>query len=213
MKTINETATWLDWNSRCVSDEEVLALLLGNAAAARRVLDRAGGLAGLPLLTLPELLAVPGIGTATAQRFRAAIELNTRITQHRVCRPQIKSPDDVATLLLPEMSGLDQEQLRVVLLNTKNYVLRIETLYIGTVNAATVRVAEVFKAAIRMNAAAVVVAHNHPTGDPEPSPEDVTVTRQLVEAGRLLDVSTLDHLIIGHGRWVSLRQRGLGFSA
>lgn len=124
-------------------------------------------------------------------------------------RTQITTPSDVAALLLVEMGQL--EQLRVVLLNTKNHVLGIETIYIGTINSSAVRICEVFRSAIRRNAAAVIVAHNHPSGDPTPSPEDVAVTRQLVTAGRLLDLEVLDHLVIGQGRWASLRERGLGF--
>lgn len=211
MRTINETRLWLNWDSSCVTDEEVLALLIGNMEAAQAVLQRAGGVAGLPLLTVQDLLAVPGIGEAAAHRFCAAIELNRRIVRHSVCRPQITSPADVATLLLGEMSALDQEQLRVVLLNTKSYVLKIETLYQGTINCSNVRTAEVFKAAIRLNAPHIIVVHNHPSGDPTPSPEDVNITRQLVQAGELLDVTLLDHLVIGGGRWVSMRERRLGF--
>jgi DNA repair protein RadC len=212
MRTIKEASLWLNWDITSVTDEELLALLLNNADAARRVLDLAGGLVGLPLLTVQELLTVPGIGDAGAHRLRAALELNRRIALHALCRPQITTPDEVATIFMAEMARLDQEQLRVVLLNTKNRVLKIETLYIGTINGSTVRIAEVFKAAIRMNAAALIVVHNHPSGDPTPSPEDVLLTRQLAEAGRLLDVDVLDHLVIGHGRWVSLRERGLGFT-
>jgi DNA repair protein RadC len=100
-----------------------------------------------------------------------------------------------------------------VLLNSKNVVLGIPEIYIGTISSANVRVGEVFKAALRLNAAAIIVVHNHPTGDPSPSPEDVAVTRQLVQAGKLLGVDVLDHLIIGQGRWISMRERRLGFGA
>ncbi len=109
------------------------------------------------------------------------------------------------------MAALEQEQLRVVLLDTKHRVLAIRTVYQGSVNQAQVRVAEVFRDAVRHNAVAVVAVHNHPSGDPTPSSEDVAVTREIVEAGKLLGVDVLDHLVIGQGRWVSLRERGLGF--
>ncbi len=128
-------------------------------------------------------------------------------------RPQIGSPADVAKLLMLEMSHLEQEQLRVVLLNTKNYVLKIVTVYIGTIDSSPVRVCEVFRAAMRHNAAAIIVVHNHPSSDPAPSREDVAVTRQLSEAGQLLGIELLDHLIIGLGRWISLRERRLGFTS
>ncbi len=121
-------------------------------------------------------------------------------------RPQITCPAHVANLLMVEMAHLEQEQLRVVLLNTKHDVLKIPTIYIGSINSSTVRIGEVVKEALRQNAAALIVVHNHPSGDPTPSPEDIVVTRQLIEAGRLLGVDMLDHLIIGHGRWISLRE-------
>jgi DNA repair protein RadC len=127
-------------------------------------------------------------------------------------REQIKSPADAAALLMAEMQGLDQEHLRAVLLDTKNRVLTITTVYVGSVNSAMIRVGEVFKEAIRLNAVAMILTHNHPSGDCSPSPEDILVTRQIVEAGKLLDCDVLDHLIIGGGRYCSMRERGLGFS-
>src|SRR5439155_7273044 len=126
-------------------------------------------------------------------------------------RPRVSGPEDLANLVLLEMEVLDQEQLRVFLLDTKNHVITIRPLYVGSLNQSTVRVAEVFKAAIKENCASIAIAHNHPSGDPTPSPEDVRVTQAPVEAGNLLDVEVIDHVIIGRGRtpWVSLRQRGL----
>jgi len=128
-------------------------------------------------------------------------------------RMQIKSPADIAALLMLQMSHLDQEQLRTVLLDTKNRVQSIETIYVGSLNASMVRVGEVFKAAVRFNSAALIVVHNHPSGQADPSPEDVLVTREIVDAGKLLDVDVLDHLVIGAGKYVSMRERGLGFSS
>jgi DNA repair protein RadC len=126
-------------------------------------------------------------------------------------RKQIKSPADIAALLMVEMGMLDQEHLRVVLLDTKNRVMGIETVYRGSLNSAAIRVGEVFKPAIRVNAAAIILCHNHPSGAADPSPEDILVTRQIVEAGKLFDTECVDHLVIGSGQYVSLRQRGLGF--
>ncbi len=126
-------------------------------------------------------------------------------------RTPIRNPADAAALLMVEMGHLDHEELWVICLDCKNQVQRIVTLYVGTVNAAQVRVAEVFKEAIRLNSAAILIAHCHPSGIPDPSPEDILLTRQIVEAGHLLDITTTDHLIIGQGRWISLRQKGLGF--
>jgi DNA repair protein RadC len=110
-----------------------------------------------------------------------------------------------------EMGNLEQEHLRTVLLDTKNRVLSSHTVYIGNVNSSIIRVSEVFREAIRENATALIVAHNHPSGDPSPSPEDIRVTRSIVEAGDLLGIEVLDHLIIGHQRFISLKERGLGF--
>jgi DNA repair protein RadC len=127
-------------------------------------------------------------------------------------RKQIKSPADAAALLMVEMGMLDQEHLRVVLLDTKNRVMGIEIVYRGSLNSAAIRIGEVFKPAIRVNAAAIILCHNHPSGAADPSPEDILVTRQIVEAGKLFDTECVDHLVIGSGQYVSLRQRGLGFS-
>jgi len=112
---------------------------------------------------------------------------------------------------MSEMSLLEQEHLRVMMLDTKNRVLGSPTVYVGSLNTSMIRVGELFREAIRSNSASVIVAHNHPSGDPTPSPEDVAVTRQIAEAGKLLDVDVLDHLIIGRQRFVSLKERGLGF--
>src|SRR5436190_3100952 len=110
-----------------------------------------------------------------------------------------------------EMGLLDQETLRVVILNTKNQVIKFSDVYRGSLNSSLVRIAEVFKEAIRVNAAAIIVAHNHPSGDPTPSPEDVRVTEEIVSAGKLLEIEVLDHLIIGERKFVSLREKRLGF--
>lgn len=127
-------------------------------------------------------------------------------------REQIKSPTDAISILMLEMSHLDQEQMRVLCLDTKNRLQKIHTVYKGSLNTAIIRVGELFKEPIRLNSAAIILAHNHPSGDPSPSPEDVFITRQAVEAGKLLDCEVLDHLVIGQGKYVSLRERGLGFS-
>ena len=161
-----------------------------------------------------DLLGVEGIGPVTAARLLAAKELGKRIaTHHNGDRPVIKSPEDAAALLMPWMQDLEQERLVLLLLDTRHALLGgpIE-LYKGSLNTSLIRVGEVFRAGIRANAAAILAAHNHPSNDPTPSPEDVSLTKAMVEAGRLVDIDLLDHLIIGHGRYVSLKARGLGFS-
>jgi DNA repair protein RadC len=155
---------------------------------------------------------VRGLGPAKAAQLKAAIELGRRLAlEAPEERPAINSPGDAAALVQYEMAALEQEHLRVLLLDTRNRVLDINELYHGSLNASLVRVGEVFKPAIRRNAAGILVVHNHPSGDPTPSPDDVAITRALVQAGRLLDIEVVDHLVIGQGRFVSLKERGLGF--
>ncbi len=207
-----------DWGSHALSHAELLAIVIGSGVhgmnavqLAQRLLAEHGGWSGIRRLSFHELTQVYGVGEAKAAQIKAAHEIGRRLlTTEWEARRQISSPADIANLLLVEMSCLEQEHLRVVLLNTKNYVVGMETIYIGTVNSSNVRVAEVFKPAIRKNAVGLIICHNHPSGDPQPSPEDAAVTRQLVEAGRLVDVDVLDHLVIGQGRWISMRERRLG---
>lgn len=129
-----------------------------------------------------------------------------------VSREPIRSPADAAGFLMARMGLLDQEELWTLILNTKNHVIKIHRVYQGSLNASLVRVGEVFREALKLNAAAIIVCHNHPSGIVDASADDVLVTRQIVEAGRLLDVDVLDHLILGKGRWLSLRDKGLGFN-
>ncbi len=161
-----------------------------------------------------ELAAVKGISQTTAARIKAALNLGLRLNlPDSEERPTINSPADAAALVQAEMGLLEKEHLRVLLLDRRNRVLDIVEIYQGSVNSSQVRVGEIFRAAVQRLASAIVVAHNHPSGDPTPSPDDVAVTRAIVQAGKLLDIDTLDHLVIGQaGRWVSLKERGLGFS-
>jgi hypothetical protein len=124
----------------------------------------------------------------------------------------ISTPADIAALLMLEMGHLDHEEFRVICLDTKHRVQKMYTLYVGTLNTSILRIVEVYREAIRLNSAAVILVHNHPSGDPNASMDDIDLTRQIVEAGKLLEVECLDHLIIGHGRWVSMRERKLGWS-
>ena len=159
-----------------------------------------------------ELAKVKGINQATAVRIKAAFNLGLRLSLPVDERIAINSPADVAMLVQSEMALLDKEHLRVVLLDRRNRVLEIVEVYQGSVNSSQVRIAEVFQPAVTRNACAIVVVHNHPSGDPTPSPDDVAVTRAIVQAGKLLDIDLLDHLVIGQGKWVSLKERGLGFT-
>jgi len=204
-----------------LSPAELLAILLrvgtkGENAVhlAQRLLKEWGGLAGLHRMSHADLCRVKGIGKAKAAQLMAAIELGRRIAaEQKDDRATISSPADAANLLMYQMSALEQEYLYVILLDTRNRLLGNPLeIYHGSLNTSLIRTGEVFREAVKVNAAGLIVAHNHPSGDPSPSPEDVAVTRTLVEAGRLLDVEVLDHLVIGRQRFVSLKERGLGFT-
>ena len=188
-----------------VGGENVLTL-------ASRLLSKYNGLSGLARASFAELRAERGLGRAKTAQLKAALELGRRML---LASPEdrfvIRSPSDVAQLLMAEMAHLEQEHFRVLFLDSRNQLLGSETVYVGTLNSSHVRIAEVFRDAIKRNCAAIIVAHNHPSGDPTPSPEDVEVTRKLIAAGTLLNIDVLDHLTIGQQRYVSLRERGLGF--
>ena len=210
----------INYGPPSLSNAELLAILLrtgvkgeGVVSMAQRILARFEGLAGLAKANYTELCSEHGVSEAKACQLLSAIELGRRYSSLQPEeRPEVNSPQDIANLLMGEMSFLDQEHLRAVLLNTKNQVLGISQIYIGNVSASMVRPAEIFRPAIRENCPSIIVVHNHPSGDPTPSAEDVVVTRQLVKAGNLLGIDVLDHVVIGNGnRFISLKQKGLGF--
>jgi len=209
-----------DYGPQALSDAELLAILLRVGVQGMNVIQLAqkllgdhNGWPGLQRLDFADLCRVHGMGEAKAAHVKAAIEIGRRLLLAAPDeRLQITSPADVASLLQLEMSHLDKEHLRTVLLNTKNHVLRIETVTVGSLNSASVRIAEVFREPIKHNAAAIIIVHNHPSGDPTPSPDDILITKQIIQAGQLLDIDVLDHLVIGQGRWVSMRERRLGWS-
>lgn len=203
-----------------LSTAELLAIILRTGvggenvlALASRLLACYNGLPGLARASFAELQAEKGLGTAKTAQLKAALELGRRML---LASPEdrfiVRSPADVAQLLMAEMAHLEQEHFRTLYLDTRNRLLGSDTLYVGSLNASHIRVGEVFREAVKRNCASLIVAHNHPSGDPTPSPEDVEVTRQLVAAGNLLGIEVLDHLIIGQQRFVSLRERGLGFT-
>jgi len=197
-----------------LSATELLTVLwgAGSAEAAVGALAVHGSLADLCRADVIELTAVPGVGQARAAQLVAAFEIGRRssVVSHGA-RWAVRAPRDVADRLRPEMAALEREELRVLLLNTKNAVLRETTVYMGNVSAAIVRVAELFRDAVRIHAAGVILVHNHPSGDPEPSPDDLHLTAEAIAAGRLLDVPVLDHVILARDGYVSLRDRGISF--
>jgi DNA repair protein RadC len=204
---------------QALSNAELVAILLRSGIRglnavqlAQRILVDVGGLPGLQRASVDVLRRQRGLGDAKAAQLKAAIELGRRLAVSTPDeKPTIQSPEDAANLLLYEMGGLEQEHLRVLALDTRNRLVRMIDVYRGSLNSSWIRIAEVFREPVRMNAAAIIVAHNHPSGDPSPSPEDVAVTKAIVQAGELLDIEVLDHLVVGQGRFVSLKAKGLGF--
>jgi DNA repair protein RadC len=202
-----------------LSAAELVAIVWGSGSAGRSATDlatealaRFDGVTGLARATDAELAALPGIGPAKAAQLTAAFELGRRAVADRPAgRWTVRSPRDVVEHLQVPMGLLEREELRVVVLNAKHVVLRVSTAYAGNVSASLVRVGELFRDAVRIDASAIILVHNHPSGDPTPSPDDLHVTAEAIAAGRLLDVEVLDHLVITRDAWISLRDRGVQF--
>lgn len=191
-------------------------LLAHGAAREGQLGGRPGGISRealalrfLAAAGVDQLREIPGIGTAKATVLVAAVELGRRLAARRSERVVVGTPQDVPGLFMEEMRHLEKEEFRVLLLDTKNHVLGFELCSVGSLSSSIVHPREVFKAAVRRAAAGVVLVHNHPSGDPTPSREDIEVTRRLVEAGKLIGIDVLDHIIIGDNRYVSFREQGI----
>jgi len=211
----------VEYGSKNLSNTELIAILLRTGSAGEnvitlsaRLLTRFGGLAGLGKAAFAELCGERGLSEAKACQLLAALELGRRyISLAPEERIIIGTPQDAANLVTGEMGTLEQEHLRVILLNTRNEVLSTHEVYVGNVNSSVVRPAEVFRPAVRNNATSLIVVHNHPSGNPAPSDDDIAITADLVESGKLLGIEVLDHLVIGSGqRYVSMNESGQGFS-
>lgn len=209
-----------EMGATAVSQRELLAIILrvgtrglGALALADVLLQRFGGLSGLARASLHDLEQVHGMGRVKAIEIKAAIELGLRVIKldPNQTRTQIKAPADAEQAFRLEMGALEQEEVWVMALDRRNRVLSQQMIYRGSANAIGVRMAEIFKYAIRQNAQSIIVAHNHPSGDPTPSGEDIAMTRSLVKSGKLLDIEVLDHLVIAQHDYVSMKERGYGF--
>jgi len=202
--------------AQALSHAELLAILLRtgtrNESAvylAQRILNDYGGLRKLAESGWEDLTHIRGIGPAKALQLQASIELGRRIARSKLPETvKITCPQDVADLLMEEMRHYREEQFVCLFLNTKNHVIGRQTLSIGSLNASIVHPREVFKAAIRRSSASILCAHNHPSGDPTPSAEDLQLTKRLAEAGQLLGIELLDHLVIGDSSFISLKEMG-----
>ncbi|WP_226036535.1 RadC family protein [Aquibacillus saliphilus] len=199
-----------------LSNQELLAILLGTGTKeesvnllAQRVLMHFEGLNLLRDSTIEELTAIKGIGSVKGVLILAAIELGKRMHKYK---PQeryvIRSPEDGADYVMEEMRGLKQEHFVCLFLNTKNQILHRQTIFIGSLNASIVHPREVFREAVKRSAASIICAHNHPSGDPSPSQEDIHVTKRLSECGKIIGIEVLDHLVIGDHKFVSLKEKG-----
>ena len=210
-----------DLGAGSLSTAELLAIVLRTGTAQQSVLNlatsllaRYGSLGGLARLPFSDLVREKGMGEAKAAELQAAFQLAFRLQKlDPEERLIVRSPQEVQGLLGTEMGLLDQEHLRVILLNTRNQVMAVTEVYKGNVSSAVVRTAEVFREAIRQNAPSIILVHNHPSGDPAPSPDDVAMTKGVIAAGRLLEIEVLDHVIIGDHRIASLKLLGLAFDS
>lgn len=203
--------------SRVLSDPELLAIILRTGSAGKSAVELAtdvlslfAGLKNLVQAGVEELSTINGMGPAKAAQLKAALEIGRRVASvSDGDRPSIKGPEDAAVLLMEEMRHLDREHFCALLLNTKHQVLAKETISIGTLNSSMVHPRELYKVAIKRNAAAVILVHNHPSGDPSPSREDREITRRLQEAGSIIGIEVVDHIIIGDNKFVSFTVKGM----
>jgi DNA repair protein RadC len=198
-----------------LSNAELLQLIcrVHHVDTCPSLLSRAGHLGALARMSGQEMAETEGLGEGGAAAIQAAFELGRRLMiETSPGQAQVTSLNDAANLLMGCYGDEDQEHLAVMCLDTRNRIIGVETVYKGSVNTVTVRVAEVFQAAVKRKAVSIILCHNHPSGDPTPSPEDVRLTEHVVQAGQLMDIEVLDHIVVGRGRFVSLKERGLGFS-
>jgi len=202
-----------------LSSQELLALVIGRGVSKRSVMTiaqelvmRFGSIQGISNATIEELSYIKGIGTAKAAQLKAVFELGKRQELEKETLYEgydIKDPQSVVRAVRGTIKDKAKEHFKLILLNTRNKIIGLSTVSIGTLNASLVHPREVFKDAIRHSASSVVIAHNHPSGDPEPSEEDLKITRRLVESGKILGIEVLDHIIIGKDTFVSLKTKGL----
>lgn len=207
----------LRYGAEGLSNSELLAIILRTGIKnenimnlSSRLLAQSGGLNGLLSLSLEEIMSLKGLGEAKASQIIAIGELSKRFKSYKAGEQyKINQPKDVASLVMEEMKSFKEEHLRVVMLNTKNIVISSKDVSIGSLNSSIVHPREIFAEAIKKNSASIVICHNHPSGDPTPSSEDIQVTHRIKECGKLLGIDLLDHIIIGDGIYVSLKEKDI----
>ena len=207
----------LKLGAEALSAQEILALILGSGiksesvmVTAQRLLSQFGNLQGVASAQIEELYGVKGIGIAKASQIKAAFELSKRLQDHSDgnSKISIKNPDDVLSQVKVRLKGKKREHLLVLLLNTRNHLIGIPTISIGSLDSSIVHPREVFNKAICASAASVILVHNHPSGDPQPSDDDIKITRQITEAGKIIGIEVIDHIIVGGESYVSMKERG-----
>jgi DNA repair protein RadC len=205
------------YGAQALTTAELIAILIRTGNAQRSavslgeyLLAEFGSIKGVATASLEQLAAIKGLGTAKAAQIKAAIEFSNRLALFtEEGRPSIGGPRDVSNLLMPDLRYQKKEHLKSLLLDTKNRVLAIKTVSIGDLSSSIVHPREVYKDAVIASAASIIVAHNHPSGDPTPSAEDVAVTKRLIQSGEIMGIDLLDHIVLGDGTFVSLKERGL----
>lgn len=199
-----------------LSNQELIAILLRTGTKqesvlvlANRILSSFDKIQDLKYATIEEMMQVKGVGKAKAVQLLAAAEIGKRLyRKHSEGRYTIRSPEDAAAYLMTDMSSLNQEHFVVLFLNVKNEVLHKQTIFIGSLNSSIVHPREIFREAVKRSAASIIAAHNHPSGNPSPSPEDIEVTKRLIEAGSIMGIEVIDHIIIGDHKFLSLKEKG-----
>ncbi|PKM83148.1 MAG: hypothetical protein CVU89_02360 [Firmicutes bacterium HGW-Firmicutes-14] len=200
LTTVELVAVLLRTGSCSASAVDLAAMLMG----------RTGGLKGMAECSTEELCTVKGVGPAKAAQLKAAVELGRRLSAETMGpRPVIKAPVDAYNLLKERMRHYDREHFKAVFLNTKHHVITVETVSVGSLNSSLVHPRELFRNSIKRSAAAIILAHNHPSGDPAPSPEDIQITCRLAEVGNIIGIQVIDHIIIGENRFISLKEQGI----
>jgi DNA repair protein RadC len=200
-----------------LSNSELLAIILrvgmkseSAIAMANRIISTNEGLQYLSTATVQELSKIKGIGDAKAAQIKAALELGKRLKNFRSdMKVKISNPEDIVEIVMEDMRYLKKEHLRTIFLNTKNIVIDVKDLSIGSLNSSIVHPREIFSEAIRKSSSSIVICHNHPSGDPTPSQEDINITKRLYEVGKLVGIDLLDHVIIGDGRYISLKEKSI----
>jgi DNA repair protein RadC len=192
-----------------LSNEELLAHLLRHKTAAERLLDKFGSLDNMASAYLSELMQVEGIGRAQAEKLTVAFELSRRLHRQSVHKIELTSPSAVAAVVAAEYHNLKQEVLKVLLLDAKSHLIQKQDVFIGTVNTSLCHPREVYRTAIKLSASSIIITHNHPSGNPHPSPDDKKITKQLVDAGNIIDIKLLDHIIFGDNGFWSMKEEGM----